>query len=237
MYCVKCGTPNDESAKFCIKCSTGLIASPPTPPVDCPPSPMQSKPGWGVRWKTIFLAIVAVIVLAAFVLAGRALQQRLKSSTGQNSEDAEPGITVPEFRFMSDPEMVRQSNPWGIAVEVRWYGEIAYDETRQGSVEKHEDVLNPYLWNSWGFSGNAGDVISIEVRGSAQLHPLIELFDSSDTEEGLLLKTGGEHSRILIDSFALPYSGTYYIVVGGVRDLYGDGEAGEYEITLQREGQ
>ena len=236
MYCIKCGTPNDKAAKFCIKCGAVLSASLAAPPVDAPPSPMQSKPGQGIRWKIIILAVAAVIVLAALLLAGKALLQQ-KPATGQKSEDAEPGIAVPRFRFLTDPEMVHQSNPWAIPVGgVRWYGEIAYGEVKQGSVEESGKVLAPYLWNSWGFRGDAGDVISIDVS-SVQLHPLVELFDSSDTEEGLLLKTGGEHSRTLIEGFTLPYTGTYYIVVGGVRNLFGDGDTGEYEITLRRDDQ
>lgn len=230
MYCMKCGTRNDESAKFCTKCGAGLSASQaPAPAVDSPPSPVQSKPGRSIRWKTILLAVAVVIVLAALVLAGRALQQRLSSPTSPKSDDTEPGLAAPKFRFLTDPATVRQSNPWAIAVGMRWYGEIAYGETKQGSV-------SAYTWNSWGFRGGAGDVISIDVT-SVQLHPLVELFDSSDTEEGLLLKTGGEHSRTLVEGFTLPYSGTYYIVVGGFRDLFGDGGEGEYEITLSREDQ
>ncbi len=79
MYCMKCGTPNDDSARFCIKCGTALVQSgtsqPQPPPGAVPPQlqqppPSERKPRRGLpRW----IVVVGILLLALILICGAAL--------------------------------------------------------------------------------------------------------------------------------------------------------------------
>lgn len=97
MYCTECGTRNDDTAKFCIKCGAQLQAllvepsvrktptSPSTPPVHKPPIRTRRHTAWG----PIALISALVILLVAGVVGGPAIYQNLKRTDTQINQTAE----------------------------------------------------------------------------------------------------------------------------------------------------
>jgi hypothetical protein len=251
MYCTKCGTRNDDTAKFCIKCGAQLQTPPAAPPIHKAASPPAGKPGRSIGWKMIAIAGILTIVLVVLFAGAKALHQKLVPTAAHSGDDTEaaitpsqptptvpltPAIPEPDFSFMWDyNKMSPSSNRFAVLVMVAWNGELIYSQTQQGNVFESGQDLYPYVWNAWGFRGNAGDVISIGVN-SQELCPLIELFDSTPTDTDVLLRSGqgGQGYRALIDRYALPYSGVYYILVGGIG---GQCATGQYEMTLWQEAQ
>ena len=74
MYCSNCGAQNADIARFCEKCGTGLVATPPPPPqpetrmrgVDSVPAPTAPGPAPGahpVTGKNPVLALVLSLVI------------------------------------------------------------------------------------------------------------------------------------------------------------------------------
>jgi hypothetical protein len=98
---------------------------------------------------------------------------------------------------------------------------IAYGETRSGELTPAQ----PRAY--WSFEGNAGDIVSISMVGSAGLgDTYLELY----APDGRLLiedDDSGAGLFALISSFVLGESGTYRIVARA----YGSGVGG-YELTL-----
>lgn len=98
-------------------------------------------------------------------------------------------------------------------------GDIAYGETRSG-------YLGAGQTQGWRLEGEAGDTIMIRLDATGDdLDPLIGLLDA-DGETLVWDDDGGEGYNSLIEGFALPYSGVYFITADVVSG------AGDYDLSL-----
>ncbi len=98
---------------------------------------------------------------------------------------------------------------------------INYGDLLQGSL------VTPSEIDSFTFSGSTNDVITIRMASSWQGGPQVELYDSAGA---LLIRVSGGVSITRIDTFHLPSSGSYSILV---MDDDG-GSTGNYVLCLQR---
>jgi hypothetical protein len=97
---------------------------------------------------------------------------------------------------------------------------IEFGETVQGD-------LTTALGEQWAFIGAEGDLIRISVM-STQFDSLLALFGPNG-EYLTFDDDGGAGTNAVIDGFALPLTGTYYVDVLS----YGEGATGTYSLMLE----
>ena len=102
--------------------------------------------------------------------------------------------------------------------------------TERGTLADGDEVLESgELLDRYGFVGNAGDRVSVDLR-SAEFDPyLILQMPGNDQEDNDDWEGSGEHSRI---EHTLPEDGMYSILVTS----YAPGESGAYELIVTPEG-
>ncbi len=99
-------------------------------------------------------------------------------------------------------------------------GAIEFGQTVTGRINRSQET--------WTFSANAGDVISIEMN-SSDFDTYLELHDA-DGQQVTSNDDGGPGLNSLISGFAIPRSGRYTIVARS----FGNGGSGSYTLTLTR---
>jgi hypothetical protein len=107
----------------------------------------------------------------------------------------------------------------GIAAGTTMEGDLTYGQTVAN------EVTSPF-GDSWTFSGDEGDVVSIDTVGFVLEDTYLELYDP----EGVLLiedDDSGADYFARISGIRLPESGTYTVVIRGY-----NGASGTYELSL-----
>ncbi|NJL94249.1 MAG: hypothetical protein HC915_11265 [Anaerolineae bacterium] len=105
---------------------------------------------------------------------------------------------------------------------------IPYNSEQTGTLYADDET------DLWVFSGQAGDVISIEIAGDGILQPSLTLLsaDAPLIDAAEVIRTGTESRSARLVSYTLPASGIYGVVVQGVAST-----TGHYRLTLTAENQ
>ena len=114
-------------------------------------------------------------------------------------------------------------------VWLSWPSDIAngVGNLRYGDV--HESYLETTAGDRWWFEGQEGDVVTINVYGTDNFDPMVELYAGDRNYQFAFNDDFGDSLNSAIVDFVLPSTGAYRIIVRGFDNTYGP-----YAVELNR---